>query len=112
MVLIRPDNSAVTVIRSESELQNDPGIVDCRTDFRQMCKALTHERILRLDTRGPEQIATRLRVGEAEDEKYFSLGTDAIAVALSKWGATRKIARSKKDFIRRYHQIKYELARI
>jgi hypothetical protein len=40
MVLIRPDNSAVTVIRSESELQNDPAIKDCRTDFHQMCEAL------------------------------------------------------------------------
>lgn len=117
MVLIRPDNSVVTVIRSESELQNDPAIVDCPTDFRQMCKALTRDerRILRLDTRGSacdqllrtivcdsasSQIATRLRVGEAEDEKYFSLGHDAIAVALSKWGATSKNIRGNRDFIR------------
>ncbi len=103
MVVNKPDNTAVTDIRSEAELQNDPAIVECHADFRQMCDALTRERILRLDTRGSafdRSLRTSVRdsTGEEEDVKYFSLGTDAIAVVLSKWSATRKFIKDRQDF--------------
>jgi hypothetical protein len=118
IVLRRPDNTAVTIIRSKAELLLTATELGCEVDSRQMIKALARDerRILRRDQRGPatEQTPRIIDAGpplshatdqstdaDDEDDAYFSLGHDAIAVALSKWSATRKIILGRRAFVKR-----------
>jgi hypothetical protein len=117
MVQSQPDNTALTRICSEEELKE--AAKACRADFKRVTRILAHpdNRLLRDDPRGTEGTVGRTitvgpvspvgadsRQSSSWDEgtnRYFSLGHDAIAISLSKWGSTRKLELTQRSLVRR-----------
>jgi len=86
LVVVEADNRALTRLRRESDLETLARNLGCRTNFRKMITFLSDDaqRVLR----PPEQL---IDVRTKESSTYYSLGHDAIAVALSKWHETRSL---------------------
>lgn len=108
MVQLQSDNTAVTRICSAEQLERTAATKGCRANFEEMTAVLAQadHRVLREDSRLIDQgKGQAILVGlftlsdksvptsssDAAPNRYFSLGHDAIAVALSKWQATRKL---------------------
>jgi hypothetical protein len=118
MIRRESDNRALTRICRDDELAAKARELKVLCDFDAMSKCLAHEdrRILRDDLRevvgdqtettAPDSAPTSVepRKGNRKKKKprlYYSLGHDAIAVALDKWGATRNVILGRRNFTKR-----------
>jgi hypothetical protein len=86
LVLVEADNRALTRLRRASDLQKRVKDLGCKTDFYKMMEFLSHE-----DQRVLRPAEELVDVKTRETHAYYSLGHDAIAVALSKWRETRSL---------------------
>lgn len=116
MVYKQSDNTALTRICSEQELEETAVSMECLVGVGQMAKYLSNDdrRILRKDPRAQRTTAAPFISGllprnnsrEPEDPmseniQYFSLGHDAIAVELDFWGSARTVLKTRRGFVRR-----------
>jgi hypothetical protein len=99
LVSVEEDGRSLTTIVSEEDIKNIAQRLGCKVDAGKMVAYLADEdqRILREDPRSlPEAPAH----GDAT-ARYYSLGHDAVAVALSKWRDTRGLVLGRRGFMRR-----------
>jgi hypothetical protein len=119
LVKFGPDNTALSSICSKEQLRRIAAKKRCQASFEKMIQSLSDDknRILRQDTRQEEEEDGRgivLEIPSATEDRryalsqdsgkhyYYSLGHDAIAVALSKWGATRKLIFERRQDAKRF----------
>jgi hypothetical protein len=96
LVVVEADNRALNIRRPREYLKNRARALGCKVDFDAMVAFLADEeqRILR----PPENLV------DPKTKKttvYYSLGHDAIAVALSKWRETRVLVLGQRSFVKK-----------
>jgi hypothetical protein len=118
MVYKQSDNTALTRICSEQQLQKTAVKMECLANLGKMAKFLSNDdrRILRKDPRGqkttskpspifagahPENDSEEAKNPTGADPLYYSLGHDAIAVELDYWGSARNVIKTRRGFLRR-----------
>jgi hypothetical protein len=125
MVYKQSDNTALTRICSEQEMQVAAEKMECKADLGTMAKFLSKDdrRILRNDPRGQKATSKPLSIfagmvprndndaagGSVEsDTQYYSLGHDAIAVELDYWGSARNVIKTRQGFLKQIVEISYK----
>jgi hypothetical protein len=89
-VVVEDDNRALTKIVSREKLKEIAVEHRCTVDFREMVSYLSRDehRILREERSAAADVR--------EEQRFYSLGHDAVAVTLSKWQETRSLIVGEK----------------